>query len=282
MIAADDKGPVRTKRRVSVSTWALHPLIGTVAPGRPGDENARLMTAGTPANPLDLLDVPAQLAAREYRTMELCHFHVPTRDEPYLAELRAALEASGVELWSLLIDDGDINHPTYGDRDRAWILGWIDAAAALGARCVRIVGGKQEPTPETLARSREQLIGLVMEAYLRGIHLLTENWFATLSRPEYVQEIIESAQGSIGLCLDFGNWGGPTKYADLAQIAPLASSCHAKCNFQNGVPDVDDFERCLGLTRETDFSGPYTLVYGEPGSVWESLDTQRKLVQPFL
>ena len=34
---------INTPRRLSVSTWALHELIGTVAPGRPGDLDARLM-----------------------------------------------------------------------------------------------------------------------------------------------------------------------------------------------------------------------------------------------
>ena len=78
---------------------------------------------------LDLLDVPVALQEHGFSTMELCHFHVPTRDPAYLESLRAKREAAGVELWSLLIDDGDINHPEQGDRDRAWVLGWIDTAA---------------------------------------------------------------------------------------------------------------------------------------------------------
>ena len=140
--------PLKTPRRVSVSTWSLHPLLGTCAPGRPGDPDARMM--GDNPGTLDLLDVPAALKEHGVETMELCHFHVPTRDPAYLAELRARREAAGVELWSLLIDDGDINDPEQGDRDRAWTLGWIDTAAALGARCVRVIGGKQEPTPATM------------------------------------------------------------------------------------------------------------------------------------
>jgi hypothetical protein len=32
-----------------------------------------------------------------------------------LAELRSSLDASGVELWTILIDGGDITHPETGD-----------------------------------------------------------------------------------------------------------------------------------------------------------------------
>ncbi len=231
---------------------------------------------------LDLMQVPAELAAHGFTTMELCHFHLPSREDAYIEAFRAAREAAGVELWSVLIDDGDINHPEYGDADRQWILRWIDTAAALGAKCVRVIGGKQQPTPDSVRRSHFQLKQLMVDAYMRGIHLMTENWFATLSTPAEVHQVLAGLGGSVGLCLDFGNWGGPDKYIHLTDIAPYAESCHAKCNFIDGEPDVVDYQRCLDITREVDFSGPYTLVYGEPGNVWGSLDRQRDLVLPYL
>ena len=281
--------PLKTPRRMSVSTWALHSLIGTVAAGRPPSANptnapdARMM--GHAIGTLDLLDVPAALAAHGYTTMELCHFHLPTRDLAYLTQFRAAREAAGVELWSLLIDDGDINHPEHGDADRAWVLGMIDTAAEVGAKCVRVIAGKQPPTPENVERSEAQLKQLVVDAYLRGVHVMTENWFPTLPTPTEVHEVLGNLGGSVGLCLDFGNWGTPgslDKYDALADIAEYAESCHAKCYFEGGKPNVEDFVRCLNVTKEAGFSGPYTLVAGEPGNVWGSLDAQRSLVTPYL
>lgn len=273
-------GPLRTPRRVSVSTWALHSLIGATFPGRPGDPNAFMIDShpGT----LDLLDVPAALASRGITTMELCHFHLPSREAGYIARLREAMEKAGVELWNLLIDDGDITYPEDGKRDADWVLGWIDTAADLGAKCARVIAGKQEATPENVALSRERLLGLVVDSYLRGVHLMTENWFAIASRPEHVAAILDNTNGALGLCLDFGNWGGPTKYEDLAAIASFAVSSHAKCNFKNGEPDVDDYRRCLEITREADYDGPYTLVYGEPGDVWGSIERQRELLVEYL
>jgi sugar phosphate isomerase/epimerase len=272
--------PLQTPRRVSVSTWSLHPLLGTCAPGRPGDTDARMM-ADKPGT-LDLLKVPAALAAQGFSTMELCHFHIPSREPHYLQRLRETIKEADVELWNLLIDDGDIVHPEHGDRDREWILGWIDTAAELGAKCVRVIGGKQEPTPENVARSREQLLHLTVDGYTRGVRVMTENWFSTLSRPEHVAAVCGEAQNAVGLCLDFGNWGGATKYDDLAEIAPFAESCHAKCHFTDGKPDSTDYERCLALLTDAGYQGPFTLVHGEAADVWGSLDVQRRLVTPYL
>jgi Xylose isomerase-like TIM barrel len=266
---------IQTPLRPSVSTWALHELIGTVAPGRPGDPQARLMPARESSS-LDLLHVPRELARRGIHTMELCHFHIPDTSACYLEEWTAAREEAGIALWSLLIDDGDINHPELGDRDRDWVVGWIDRASQLGAQCVRVIGGKQPLTDESLARSIAQLKILAMEAYVRGVHVMVENWFPTLSTPEAIHTLMEATGGSVGLTFDFGNWGGPDKYANLTQIARYAEGCHAKWDSN------DDFTRCLEITRAAGFSGPYTLVYGEPGAVWESLERQKALVSPYV
>lgn len=272
-----------TPRRPSVSSWALHPLLGTVFPGRPGDPDARLMTPHAGDNgATTLLDLPARLAAHGFRTMEICHFHIPSRDAAYLSDLRAALDAAGVELWSLLIDDGDITHPERHARDRDWIAGWVDVAGTLGAKRTRVIAGKQEPNDETLARSRDAFAMLAAHAAAQDVRVMTENWFSVLSRPEHVHALLKSLDGAVGLCLDFGNWGGPTKYDDLAAIAPLAESCHAKCDYPaSGQPDTDDYSRCLEITRAADFSGPFTLVYSEPGDEWNSLAAQRALLAPY-
>lgn len=268
---------IESTPRPSVSTWALHPLLGKTFPGRPGDPDAFLIPPAEDAA-LDLLDVPAALAARGFHTMELCHFHLPSREDAYLGQFRAALDDAGVELWSLLIDDGDVTHPEHGGRDANWIRGWLDTAGSLGARCARVIAGKQEPTAESLGASRERLLGLAVEAYVRGMRLMTENWFALLARPEYVDALLSNLNGMMGLCLDFGNWSGPTKYEDLAAIAPRAESCHAKCQFREGEPDEEDFARCLALLVNAGYLGPYTLVHGEPGDVWGSLQRQRDLL----
>lgn len=268
-----------TPLRLSTSTWSLHRALGLTYPDAPGQPNmgaAETYGKGT----MTLLETPTRVAAAGIHTLEICHFHIPSRDAGYLNELRGELDSAGVELFSLLIDDGDITHPQDGGRDLAWIAGWIDTAGKLGAKRVRVIAGKSQPSDDTLQRSRAGLAHLAECGKDAGLRVMTENWFGLLSRPEYVRRLLEAVD--IGLCADFGNWGGTTKYDDLAAIFPLAESCHAKCSF---TPDAnrEDYIRCLDLTRAAGFSGPYTLIYDGPSDdEWAGLAVEHEMVLPYL
>ena len=165
---------------------------------------------------ISLLDLPMCIAEFGINTVEICHFHLPTVEKVYLTELRAALQDADVELFSLLIDDGDITHPSDSERDIAWIEKWVDIAGELGAKCARVIGGKAAPSEGTLAQSQHALSRLTERADTAGIRLMTENWFSIFSTPKNVNTLLSNLDGKVGLCLDFGNWRGGTKYADLA------------------------------------------------------------------
>ena len=270
-----------TGRRLAVSTWSLHRTLGR--PPIYGPDTAQ--PAWTrPADALPLLDLPAKLADFGISTLEICHFSLPSTAPASLADLRAALERAGVELWSLLIDGGDITHPEHGARDLAWIEEWLPVAAALGARNVRVVAGMQPPTPVTVDRSVTALRRIMDAAEQHGVHVVTENWHALMDGPDVVTEILDRLQGDVGLCFDFGNWRGPDKYADLTAIAPYADSCHAKCAFDAaGTPDAADYARCLEIVDAAGFAGPYTLIYdGADADEWRGLAVEREMVAPFL
>ena len=217
--------------RLSVSTWSLHRQLGK--PGFTGPAHGMQIPIETHnKGPISLLELPARVAEFGIRTLEICHFHLPSVEKTYLTELRAALADADVELFSLLIDDGDITHPADAERDIAWIEKWIDIAGELGANCARVIGGKADPSAETVAQSREVLAQLTERADTAGIRLMSENWFSIFSTPENVNTILGGLDGKVGLCLDFGNWRGDTKYKDLAAIASWAESCHTKAHFE--------------------------------------------------
>ena len=231
-----------------------------------------------------LLEIPARVAEFGINTLEVCHFHIPSLDKGYLNELRGALEAANVELFSVLIDHGDITHPEYADRDLVWMGEWIETAGILGATCARAIAGKAPPSEEALEMSRNGLQKLAERAEVNGVRLMTENWFSVLSTPENVLTLLDRLDGEVGFCLDFGNWEGETKYVDLEAIAPRAESCHTKAHFPApGEMDKDDYIRCLDLTQDAGFSGPHTLIYDGPGDdEWEGLTIEREVVQSYL
>lgn len=271
--------------RLSVSTWSLNRTLGKPPFFGPADS---LPQWTPPSDATALLQLPAQIAAFGIKTMEICHFHLPSRDEGYLRELRSAIEDEGIELWSLLIDDGDLTHIENGARDREWIRGWIDVASALGARNARVIAGKSEPTPDNLLRSRDALRELSTHAQANNVRVMTENWFDLVSAPEHVLWLLDELEGRVGLCGDFGNWSGADKYEKLARILPRADSLHVKCSFsgETVAPESmnrEDFTRCLDMVRDAQFSGPYTLIYDGPGAdEWRGLALEREEVELYL
>lgn len=269
----------QTPRRLSISTWSLHHALGS--PPFFGIETKVIPPRANDG--ISLLELPARLADFGIRTMEVCHFHLPSRESDYLRQLRAALEKAEIELWSLLLDDGDISHPQHGARDTEYLRGWLDVAQSLGARCARVSGGHAPTCEESLQRSASHFRVLADDAERKGLRLMTENWHETLSTPQAVHSVLESLDGAVGLCLDFGNWDSATKYDDLRSIAPLAESCHAKAHFfDDGKIDETDYRRYFEITRETDFSGPYTLIYSSPGDEWRGLQIESEVARDYL
>ena len=127
--------------RISTSSWSLHRALGSPPLYGPGDPGPRQPSNGV----ISLLALPSALAQANIDTLEIVHFHFPTMDSAYVDELKAAVEEAGVELFSVLIDAGDITHPdgTVRAGEMAWIRSWLDVAARSGASHARVVGGCQ-------------------------------------------------------------------------------------------------------------------------------------------
>lgn len=280
----DHRRSTSDQSRLAVSTWSLHRTLGRPAITGPEQAPTSPPREHRPSNgDSSLLTLPATLKEFGIRKLEICHFHLPTRDEAYLAQLRQALADADITLWQLLIDGGDITHPELATRDLAWIKAWIDVAATLGATRARVSAGKAAPSPDAFARSNRALAELADYAEARGVRLMTENWQTLLSTPEAVFAVLEGLD-QVGLLADLGNWSGPTKYADLAQILPRAESCHAKAHFHEpDEMDREDYVRSLDVCQAAGFSGPYSLIYDGPNeNEWQGLRAEMAVVEKYL
>jgi sugar phosphate isomerase/epimerase len=273
--------------RTSISTWSLHRGLGPKYRLATDGSGHVEQDGGWGPGQYSLLEVPAQLADRGISCLEICHFHFPSIDMGYIAELRRALEFAGVELWTVLIDGGDITHPEAARReaDMDWIRGWIGVAARCGARNVRVIAGDAQPDAEghAVRRAAAGLRMLSHYAQERGVQVMTENWHALTMRPKDVLGLLDRLEGEVGLNVDFGNYSGPTKYDDLTAIMPRATSIHAKADFPAaGQMDRNDFCRCLEISRQAGFSGPYTMIFDGPGEEWTSLEMIQQEIRPYL
>jgi sugar phosphate isomerase/epimerase len=256
----------------AVSTWSLHRTLGR--PEGEGEDVASV--ASTAPGAMSLLELPAALRERGYDSVQLLYPHLESRDPAYLAELRAALDASNIALEAMLIGAGDLTGPD-ADAAEATIGAWLDVAAALGATRARTAAGKAEPTPETIRASATRLRRLA--ARQPDVRLVTENWWGMLPDADAVLALLEETGDAVGFLIDLDNWRGPDKHEQLARVAPRAETCHAKCRFTADGPDAEDFRRSLGVLKDAGYDGPLALIYDGPDDdEWGCLDVEYGIV----
>lgn len=267
-------------RRFAVSSWSLHRSLGVTYPHDLDSDavGTRQQTFGP--GRMSLLDLPGEAKANGIYRIEVCSFHLPSRDGAYLRELRDALASAGVTLQTLLVEAGDISDPATAARDRDWIAGWVAVANELGAENARVIAGKQKPTREALDLSARCLVEIADRNAGSPVRLVTENWFDLLSKPEHVLYLLEQTDGKIGLNGDFGNWTGAGKYEALSQIFGRASICHAKASFAGGAMDGEDYGRCVDVAERAGYAGPYTLIFDSdaPGE-WDGVAIERAFIR---
>lgn len=253
-------------RRLSLTSWSLH----------------RELTSGAIA----LTELPARAHAAGIDTLELCHFHLPSTDPAYLAELRAAFAAAGVELFSVLIDAGDIStaDPERRAADLAMVEQWIDIAAALGAQGVRVVGG-EAPADDAAAleRSVEGLRRVAAYAAKRGVRVRTENFKSLLSTSANCNQVLDTLSGSVGLCADIGNFPRARRSTEFGAVAGRAEVVHVKAEYDsNGTLQAAELCDSLDAGAAAGFDGPFTLVFDRGGDSWGGVAELAGVVKPYL
>lgn len=272
---------------LSISTWSLHRELGPLHWNVWDDEEKqiRVQTEDQPEN-IKLIDLPAMLSLKGFGAAEICHFHFQSTERDYLEQLRNAFEKADIEFHTLLIDYGDISTSDetrrYADVD--FIKKWIEIASIAGAKRVRVIAGDAGAEDHgALERSSQTLNKLAEFAHSHGIRVVTENFRALTSKSENCIYLAEHSKGKIGLITDFGNFSGDTKYEDLEKILPYSDSVHAKADFDDhGIPDEEEFKKCLELLAKVNYKGPITLIYDGPGDMWTGIDRVRKVVELYL
>ena len=211
--------------------------------------------------PLTLLEVPALYRRRfEIRNLEFWSKHFESRDEAYLTELRGRVRAAGAELVNVQVDEPyDLASANEDERQRSLetVRAWIDAAALVGSRAVRINPGRAGGSIDQSIASMKE-VNRYCES--KGLPLLTENHFGLEMDPDVHLRIREAAgPRNVYTLPDFGNYPVATMWESLAKILPHAYVVSAKAVDFNSQGDhiSYDFDRCVRMCESAGFKGIY-------------------------
>ncbi len=210
---------------------------------------------------LTLLDVPAYYRERfGIRNLEFWSYHFDSLDEPYLQALRGRIDAAGAQLINVQVDtDYDLGSTSEEERKRslAHVFKWIDAAALLGSRAIRINPGRAGGSVDKSIASMKEVNRYCQT---KRLPLLIENHFGIEMDPDIHLRIRQEAgPENIYTLPDFGNYPVETMWESLAKVLPYAYVISAKTvEFNDRMEHVTyDFDRCIELAERAGFKGIY-------------------------
>jgi sugar phosphate isomerase/epimerase len=212
---------------------------------------------------LTLLKVPAYYRKRfGVLNLEFWSNHFESLERTYLQELRAQVNAAGAQLVNIQVDaDYDLASTNEAERQRSLATAreWIDAAAFLGSRAVRINPGRAGGSVERSIVSMQEVNRYCVS---KGLPLLTENHFGLEMDPEVHLRIRrEAGPNNLYTLPDFGNYPIETMWDSLEKILPHAYLVSAKTvEFNEQMEHISyDFDRCIQLAERSGFKGIYSV-----------------------
>lgn len=208
-------------------------------------------------------------------------------DEAYIDRVKQAAEKAGLPFGTIAVDGAHIYEPTEEARqeNRARAYRWIDIAAKLGAKQVRIDAGGPEEMPEDafriiVAGYRD----LIARARPHGIEILFENHWGPSIVPENVVRLIEPIEG-LGLLFDTRNWKAGRKEDARRLCAKYARATHVKTvNWDaQGNETGDDVPAAAQALLNAGYRGTWGIESvpadgDEIGGASKTIDLLRRLV----
>ncbi|HEX6588010.1 MAG TPA: TIM barrel protein [Longimicrobiales bacterium] len=226
--------------RLTLGEWSLHRRIR--------------------ARELDPLDFPA-FARDRFGLEGVDHvnqfFSDRAGDDAYFRELRRRTDDAGVRSVVLLCDE----ELALGDPDPAKRMlavdrhrQWLDAAAILGCRAIRVNAYSEGSADEQMRLCAEGLHRLC-DVAPPGLLVFVENHGGLSSRGDWLAALLDAVgHPAIGSLPDFGNWQYAPgqwydRYAGVRELMPRADVVSAKAHDfdANGEETSTDFGRMLDV-----------------------------------
>ena len=199
--------------------------------------------------------------------LDLTVYWFPTTSNEFLLPLRRLAYRMGVDIYSIAIRS-DMCQAKAEERDRevAWIRQWTDVAERLGARHIRVFGGR---VPK--GSTEEDASGWVVETLKRsaeysgskGIILGLENHGGITERAARILDIVGQVDSPwVGVNLDTGNFRERV-WEQIEMCLPRAVNTQVKASMraEDGSQQPADWDRLFATLVRSGYKGYLSLEY---------------------
>ena len=184
------------------------------------------------------------------------------KDQAYLAQLKKGADDAGVSIGLLMLDtNGSLAAGDGAQRQKAVekTYPWLDAAAFLGCRSVR-VNARGEGSPDELRpRIVDSCSTLADYAAGRNLNLVIENHGGPSSDPQWLVSVMQAVnKPNFGILPDFGNFPDEVnRYDAVEAFMPYSKGVSAKSIAFTASGDCaeTDFRRMMRIVRDGSYAG---------------------------
>jgi len=185
------------------------------------------------------------------------HFSETTKR--YIEQVKAATEAVGLAFGCVAVDGAHIYEPDLEKRkiNRASAYRWLDVAARLNARQVRLDSGGPESMPDDVFEIIvDGYVDLINRANDLGLEILIENHWGPSIVPENLIKLLTEIDG-LGLLFDSANWVDGRQDDGWTMCASYASAVHIQTSEfdDSGNDPTVDVVRVVRLLQAAGYEG---------------------------
>ncbi len=200
-----------------------------------------------------------------FRLVEVCDKSIASTEPEYLETIRRRAETLGLRIACVDIRNDFTSKDGLRLRDSIdHTRVWLRVAQMLGARVVRVWGGRASADDAAVARVVTSFRELVPEAKAAGVRMGLENHGGVTENPDQVLRIIDRVGSPwLGTCPDFGWLAQDDRVTGLRKLFPVAVHAHAKTHsFTPAGADPEiDYAKIGDIARENNYCGLLAVEY---------------------
>ncbi len=259
---------------ISLAQWSLHQ---TYFGGAIEDwvEHNRMLMEDPDAllkGDIDPMDFPKVAAGYGINCIELVNtfYFTKANDMDYWAKFKTNCEEADVTVGLIMCDAlGNL-----GDADPEARMAsvenhkpWVDVAAFLGAKTIRVNAAGEGTAEEVAANAVDGLSKLGEYGASKGINVVVENHGGYSSDGKWLSGVMTKVgMDNVGTLPDFGNFFEYDRYLGMEELMPFAKGVSAKSHEfdAEGNEIHSDFLRIMKIVKASGFKGYVGIEYEGP------------------